>query len=105
MNDFLEPVEDHLRQGSPVDEGDEGRQEVEVGQVALKRPAVGHFLVAEAPGSTRACEAIGKTALASAKLEVYPEHDQFRRSIFLWGARKSRRAQNRQQKSEFQPHA
>jgi hypothetical protein len=33
-----------LRHWSPFDEG---RREVEMGQVALKRPAIGHFLAAE----------------------------------------------------------
>ena len=56
-----------LRQGSPFGEG---RREVEVGQVALKRPAVGRFLAA---GDSRLRDprehaAFGETAL------VHPGH-------------------------------
>ena len=56
-----------LRQGSPIREC---RREVEVGQVALKRPAVGHFLAASDSRlrDPREHEALGKAVL------VHPGH-------------------------------
>ena len=56
-----------LRQGSPFREG---RWEVEVGQVTLKRPPVGHFLAAGDAGlrDPRKHQALGETVL------VHPGH-------------------------------